>query len=212
MAGFATFTCSIHGVGAHSAMPHLGKNPIEIGHEMLSQWTRIKKTLQQQLMINMEVTQFQAGTTSNTIPDTAVIRGSVRCFDDEISSRIKADMQAVVDTLSAQFGISISFDYQTQYPVLVNDSERVSYCADVAAKLVGHHRVERNRTPLMASEDFACMLQAKPGAYILIGNGEGNKGGCMVHNPHYDFNDDILELGANYFIGLVETSLDCQSG
>ncbi len=211
MASFTTFKCTIHGKGTHSAMPQLGKNPITIGSEILSRWTQLKEELQSDFPINMEVTQFHAGTTWNIIPDIAEIGGSVRCFDERISSMIKAEMQGVVDTVSIRHGVNSTFDYQVRYPPLVNDPESTSFCADVAASLVGPHCVEQNRDPLMGSEDFAYMLQAKPGAYILIGNGEGDAGGCMVHNPHYDFNDDVLELGANYFIRLVETSLAPES-
>ena len=207
MAGFATFECVIHGQGGHSAMPHLAKNPIMIGNEILAGWSQVKLAIEAENQVNMEVTWFQAGEASNTIPETASMGGSVRCFDESTNARMEAEMQAVINAISTQHDVSVTFDYQVRYPVLVNDQEKTAYCADVAADLVGPHRVESDREPVMASEDFAYMLQARPGAYILIGNGEGEAGGCMVHNPHYDFNDDILELGANYFIRLVETSL-----
>ncbi|MBE9549608.1 MAG: amidohydrolase [Proteobacteria bacterium] len=207
MAGFATFECVIQGQGGHSAMPHLAKNPIMIGNDILTGWTQVREAIQADIPVNMEVTMFNAGEASNTIPETATIGGSVRCFDDNTNDRIKAGMRAVVNAISTRHGVSSTFDYQVRYPVLVNNQEKTAYCADVAADLVGQHCVESDREPVMASEDFAYMLQARPGAYILIGNGEGEAGGCMVHNPHYDFNDDILGLGANYFVGLVENSL-----
>lgn len=120
---------------------------------------------------------------------------------------IERRMRETVEGIAASHGIAADLDYRRNYPVLVNTAEETQKAARAAAKVVGEANVAIDDPPVMGSEDFAFMLQVKPGSYVWIGNGVGQEGGCMVHNPHYDFSDEILPVGASYWAALVEQEL-----
>jgi len=205
MAAFSTFECVVKGIGTHSSIPHMGINPITVGTEIISAWQDFRATtFSIDAPVNLSVTRFHSGETWNVIPETAVIGGSTRCFSLEVGAQLKDAMSTIAKETCLNFNTTCEFNYRFLYPPLVNAPEQTTFAADVASSLVGEEFITRDMPPVLGSEDFAYMLQAKPGAYILIGNGIGEQGGCMVHNAHYDFNDDILALGASYWISLVE--------
>lgn len=211
MAGFSSFYCRVQGKGTHSSMPELGIDPLPIGMEIYDAWRSLEKFYNNQgHEIVLSSTQFHGGTAINIIPDFAEISGSVRLFSENLNTQLSADMKSVANIICKKYGAACQFEYHTLYPVLVNSPQQTTFAANIAAGLVGEENVTRDMSPLNGSEDFAYLLQAKRGAYILIGNAGDSRGGCMVHNPHYDFNDDILELGASYWTKLVEVALSAR--
>jgi hippurate hydrolase len=135
----------------------------------------------------------------------------VRCFSDATMSLIENNMRRIVESVAAGFGAKAELDFRVIFPVLMNGADETQFIADCAAELVGADNVNRNSNPTMASEDFSIMLRAAPGAYIQIGNGDG-EGACEVHNPGYDFNDGALPFGSSLFARLVEKRLDRMTG
>ena len=209
MAAFGSFECVIRGTAMHSSMPHLAVDPIEIGAELIKQWkTIIYQDIEPLQPAVISVTQFNSGSAQNISPEMAVLKGSTRCFSKDVAKLIKRRMTDIAQGLCKQNGAECEFIYKQAYPTLINDPGCTQFAADIAAELVGENRVNRNMKPILASEDFAAMLEHCPGAYILIGNGLGESGGCMVHNPNYDFNDAILEVGASYWVHLAKTFLE----
>jgi len=208
MAAFGSFECVIHGKGMHSSMPQLAVDPIEIGAELLKEWKTISyRDIEPLEPSVISITQFNAGTTQNISPEKAVLRGSTRCFSQEVSLLMEKRMSEIAKSFCESKNASCDFSYKQAYPTLINEPNCTRFAADVASKLVGNEQVNSAINPILGSEDFACMLQHLPGAYILIGNGLGENGGCMVHNPGYDFNDDILEIGASYWVKLAQSFL-----
>lgn len=154
----------------------------------------------------ISVTQMHAGDAYNVIPESAVLRGTIRAFKSEVMKTLKANIARVAKGIGEGLGASVKADVREIYPPLVNDAKEAMFAADIAADLVGEENVDRNGQLVMASEDFSFMLNTCPGAFMLIGQG-GPEGGCEVHNPAYDFNDQVLPLGASFFAHLVETRL-----
>ena len=209
MAASDRFDAVIHGKGAHAAFPHTGIDPILIAAHVITAWqalvSRHTDPLQSAVL---SVTSIHAGDTYNVIPDSVSLRGTVRSFDARVQDRMEAQLQSVGQQICAAFGARLELDYRRGYPATVNTDAETQHAIRAATKLVGKEHVNANAAPLMGSEDFAFMLQARPGCYIFIGNGAGDgAGSCMIHNPHYDFNDTIIPLGASYWIQLVEDLL-----
>jgi hippurate hydrolase len=154
----------------------------------------------------LSVTQIHAGDAYNVIPERAFIRGTARAFEPRILGLIEQNMGRLASGVASGFGATAELDFRTLFPPLVNDAAEAEFIADTAAELVGAENVNRNGNLVMASEDFSFMLDRRPGAYIQIGNGNG-LGGCEVHNPGYDFNDEALPFGASLFARLAERKL-----
>ena len=208
MASADLFEIRIRGRGGHAAMPHYAIDPIVVGAQMVNALQTIASRTNDPLdSVVVSVTQFHAGTADNVIPDEAVLSGTCRALSPEGRDMIERRMRETVEGIAASHGIAAELDYRRNYPVLVNTAEETQKAARAAAKVVGEANVTVDDPPVMGSEDFAFMLQAKPGSYVWIGNGVGEEGGCMVHNPHYDFSDEILPLGASYWASLVEQEL-----
>ncbi len=205
------FKIRIQGKGAHAAMPHQGVDPIVVGAELVSALQSIVSRNTDPLMNSVvTVTQFHAGSADNIIPDDAVVSGTCRALSADVQDMIEARMNQVADGIAAAHGATATVDYRRNYPVLVNTAEETRKAAKAAAKVVGDDRVHDDIPPVMGSEDFAFLLQKKPGSYVWIGNGfrAGSDGDpCMLHNPHYDFNDEILTVGASYWVTLAEQEL-----
>jgi hippurate hydrolase len=185
MASSDRVNITVRGVGGHGAMPHVACDP----------------------MPAVTVGSVQAGEACNVIPETALMKLSVRALDAGVRKQLQERITALANAQALAFGCTAQIDYELGYPVLVNHEEPTAFATDVATKMLGAQRVEPAARPLMGSEDFAFMLEACPGTYAWIGNGVGSKGGCMVHNPAYDFNDDILAIGASYWVRLAEAWL-----
>ncbi|WP_299620116.1 M20 aminoacylase family protein [Pelagibius sp.] len=209
MAAFDIFEIVITGKGAHAAMPHLGIDPVVTGAQIVTALQTIASRRTEPIdSVVLTVTQFHAGDTWNVIPETAVIRGTVRSFKKETQDQIETDLERIARAICESQGATMTLRYERRYPSLVNTESETDIAAAAAAKVVGEENVEVGAEPLMGSEDFAYMLEARPGCYIWLGNGvDGGPGGCAVHNPHYDFNDEISVVGASYWATLVESTL-----
>ena len=199
-----TFEIAVHGRGAHAAMPHQGVDPIAAGAALVqSLQTIVSRNLNPIDSGVVSVTQFHAGDAFNVIPEAAVLRGTARAFTPGVRNSLEAGMQRVSAGVATAYGVKIEANYMRGYPPCVNWPRETEIAATVLQALVGADNVIRDIEPTMGGEDFAYMLEKKPGCYIFIGNGPG-EGGCMLHNPHYDFNDEILPLGSAYWVRLVE--------
>jgi hippurate hydrolase len=152
------------------------------------------------------VTTIQAGDAYNVIPQTAMIRGTFRTFSNDTVKQIEDGMRRTAMGVAAAFGATANLDFPDMFAPLVNDPAETKFIADAAADVVGEAHVDRNRSLIMGSEDFARMLEACPGAYIFMGNGDAF-GSRPFHNPNYDFNDAALPIGASLFARLVEKKL-----
>lgn len=207
MAAADTFDIVVTGQGTHAAMPHTGLDPVPIGAEIVSALqTLVSRTTDPLDSAVLSVTQFQAGDAYNVIPETATLRGGVRTLREDTRQTMEAAMERIVSGICDAHGARYDFTYTRGYPPTVNAEEETANAAAAAADVVGKDNVQTDIAPVMGSEDFAYMLEKKPGSYIFIGNGTG-EGSCMVHNPGYDFNDEILTVGARYWSRLVETQL-----
>jgi len=213
MAAYDIFEIVIDGVGAHGAMPHHGIDPVLVGsHIVTALQSIVARNIDPAKTAVVSTTQIHSGDTWNVIPQTAVLRGTVRTFEKPVQDFIEARIRQIAENVAAGFGAKVSkWRYERRYPATVNSETETGYAAQAAQALVGNANVNLNPTPAMGSEDFAWMLLEKPGCYIWIGNGDG-EGSCMVHNPGYDFNDEVLPLGASYWATLVEQRLARQAG
>ena len=207
MAAADRFDLTVRGKGAHGAMPHLGLDPVVTAAQIVQGLQTIASRITDPVeSIVISVTQLEAGHTYNVIPDEAILRGTTRAFTSAVQATIQPLMLRVAEGIAASAGCSVELDYRTGYPPTVNTAQEVELAADAAEQIVGAANVDRDVTPLMGAEDFAFMLQERPGAYVWIGNGPG-EGGCTLHNPHYDFNDEVLTIGASYWARLAESVL-----
>lgn len=204
MAGADEFDIVIEGHGAHAAMPHQGVDPVLAGSALVQALQSVvSRNVHPVDAAVLSVTQFHAGDAYNVIPGSAVLRGTVRAFKPEVQATCEQAMQRLCVGIGAAYGAQITLNYERGYPPTINSPDEAAVCATVAAAIVGADNVQGNMLPSMGAEDFAFMLREKPGCYVWIGNGMG-EGGCMLHNPHYDFNDEIIPIGVSYWARLVE--------
>jgi len=212
MAAYDIFEVVVKGVGAHGAMPHHGIDPVVVGaHIVTALQSIVARNLDPMDTAVVSTTQIHAGDTWNVIPQECTLRGTVRTFKKPVQDMIERRIEQIARNVAAGFGAEVTkWRYERRYPATVNSERETEFAAKAASALVGLENVNRNPTPAMGSEDFAWMLLKKPGCYIWIGNGDG-VGSCMVHNPGYDFNDDILPIGASYWATLVEQQLARQA-
>ncbi|MCW5752954.1 MAG: amidohydrolase [Alphaproteobacteria bacterium] len=207
MAGGALFDLAIRGRGAHGARPESGIDPVLVAaHVATALQSIVARNVSPHETAVLSVTQIHAGDAYNVIPETAAMRGTARAFSRAAMELIERNMRRVAQGVASGLGASAELDFRNTFPPLVNDAAEAAFAADIAAELVGEANVERNGPLIMASEDFSYMLNRVPGAFMLIGNG-GGPGGCEVHNPGYDFNDEILGLGASFLSRIVERKL-----
>lgn len=204
MAAFAHFECTIHGKGGHSSSPYLNVDPINIGTKLVKAWQEIiTQDIPAQEVAVIATTEFHSGTAFNVTPETAILRGSCRSLSNETAALIEQRMGEIAQQICTDAGATCDFEYNQAYPVLVNDADCTDYAAQAARIAVGDDKINTSQIPIMWSEDFAEMLLVRPGAYIFIGNGLESRGGCIIHNPGYDFNDDNLQPGARYWVSLA---------
>lgn len=208
MASSDIFEIAITGTGGHAAFPHRTKEALLVAAEItMALQTIVARNLDPVETAVLSVTQIHGGDAWNVLPDDAVVRGGCRAFSGRTQDLLETRIREIAEGICQAHGVSMKYRYERRYPPLVNHKDETAFCAQVARSLVGDANVDANTPRVMGSEDFAFMLQAQEGAYIFIGNGEGSEGGCMVHNPHYDFNDKIIPLGATYWSRMVETAL-----
>ncbi len=202
------FDILIRGHGAHAAMPHQGKDPLLAGAALVQALQGIvSRALDPLDAAVLSVTRFFAGGEAyNVIPAEVKVGGTVRAFRPEVRDAVESAMERQCAGIAAAHGVQASLTYRRGYPPTVNTVAEAEACQGGLEGLVGAERVRTSMNPSMGAEDFAYMLREKPGCYVWIGNGLA-EGGCMLHNPHYDFNDQVLTLGASYWARLAEALL-----
>jgi hippurate hydrolase len=203
MAAFDIFDITVRGRGGHAAIPQQTVDPVLIGTKIVEALqTLVAREINPQEPAVLSVTQFHGGDAYNVIPDQVSISGCTRCFSTRVQAQFEQSIERVACGIASGFGAEIEFSYERRYPPTVNSPTETESAAEAAIAVSGATAVNRAPKPSMGSEDFAYMLQEKPGCYIWIGNGDG-EGSCMIHNPGYDFNDEILPIGASYWSALV---------
>lgn len=210
MASFDCFEIILNGQAAHAAMPHLGSDVLVAAAHLVTQLqTIVSRRIDPVDPAVLSVTQIHGGSTWNALPASAVLRGTFRCFKDSVRAQLEHNISHLVRSVAHSFDIQTNIRFNPEnpgYPVTVNSPDETASAIRAAIAVAGIDCVDTNPMPSMGAEDFAFMLQQKPGCYLWIGNGSSD-GGCLLHNPHYDFNDQILPLGAAYWARLVENEL-----
>ncbi len=210
MAAFDCFEIRLLGQACHAAMPHLGQDVIVTAASIINTLqTVVSREVDPNHAAVLSFTQLHAGNTWNAIPENLILRGTFRCFDRSVSDLIRQAIERIVQAQAASFGIEAELVFNPEnpgYPVTSNSEEETRLAIKAAEDVVGKERMILDPVPSMGSEDFAYMLQEKPGCYIWLGNGMSS-GDCLLHNPHYDFNDEILPIGVQYWVRLVELGL-----
>ena len=212
MAANETLNISIKGKGGHAAMPDKCIDPVVVGAQIISALQSVvARNVAPLNSAVVSITMVNAGTVSNVVPDDMQLTGSLRYFSKEVGDEVKEKIKNIVEGVSQSMGASATFESVPNYPATINTPRHAEVCANAAAMVVGENNVLRNEQPTMGSEDFAFLLNASEGAYIWIGNGlvpeDSSKGGCLLHNTQYDFNDEILPIGASYWVQLVQNIL-----
>jgi amidohydrolase len=196
----------IRGTGGHAAFPHRASDPILAGaHVVTALQSIVARNTDPLESAVVSMTMFHGGEVNNVIPDRAKLKGSVRTFRPEVQDRVIAAIGRIARHTAEAFGAVAEVDYRRGYPPTINAKGQTEFACSVAAKVAAP--VIADMAPIMGSEDFSFMLQARPGCFMFIGNGDGPVGGCMVHNPNYDFNDAILPAGVRYWVELVRAAL-----
>ena len=218
MASSNEFHITIRGKGSHAALPHLGLDPVPVACQMVQAFqtviTRNKKPVDAGVI---SVTMIHTGEATNVVPDSCVIQGTVRTFSIEVLNMIEQRMRDIATHTCAAFGATCEFAFKRNYPPTINHPTEAALARRVMEDLVGAPQV-LVQEPTMGAEDFSFMLQARPGAYVFIANGDGahragyeggghDVGPCTLHNPHYDFNDALIPLGASFWVKLVQAQL-----
>lgn len=207
MASLDTFEITVTGKGSHAAMPDRGFDPIVAASELvLALQTITSRRLSPLDSAVVSVTQFNAGEAINVIPETAVLRGTVRCLQTPVREKVQQLLGEFVEQLPKAFGARGALQYRVGYPVTENHPASAALVRDAAVAVLGEANVQWGCNPSMASEDFAYMLQACPGAYVWMGV-DGVEPSAALHNPYYDFNDQVIEPGVRLWASLVERSL-----
>ena len=208
------FTITIHGKGAHAAMPHNGIDPVPVACQMVQAFQTIISRNKRPVDAGViSVTMIHAGEATNVVPDSCEIQGTVRTFTHEVLDLIEQRMKAIAEHTCAAFDTSCEFEFTRNYPPTINHPAETAFVRQVLTDMVGAANVQEFE-PTMGAEDFSYFLQEKRGCYFLIGNGDGahregghGMGPCMLHNPSYDFNDDLIPLGGTVWVRLAEAWL-----
>ncbi len=205
MAAADQLVIDIEGKGGHAARPHMAIDPILVGAQIINQaQSVVSRSVDPLQAAVVSICMFHAGTAENIIPQTAQLRGTARSLTPEVRDLLEKRLHEIVEGTARAHGVTVKFTYTRGYPVTRNHERQTVFAASVAAQIVGHDRVDANMTPVMGGEDFSYMLEARPGAFIFIGNGDT----AGLHHPGYDFNDEIIPLGTSYWVRLVETALE----
>ena len=208
------FKVTIRGKGSHAALPHNGIDPVPIACQMVQAFqtiiSRNKKPVDAAVI---SVTMIHAGEATNVVPDSCELQGTVRTFSLEVLDMIERRMRQVAEHVCAAHDAECSFEFHRNYPPTINHAKEAAFARAVMVSIVGEANV-LPQEPTMGAEDFSFMLQAKPGAYVFLDNGDGSHrdighggGPCMIHNPSYDFNDALIPLGGTYWVRLAEAWL-----
>ena len=211
MASSDTVNITITGRGGHGSAPHLSADPVVASaHIILALQSIVSRNVDPREMAVITVGAIHAGNAPNVIPDAVDMRLTVRSYTPEVRHQLRERITELVLAQASTFHCKASIDYQWRYPALINGEAPTAFARQVAVDWLGPEGVIADLQPLTGSEDFSFMLEQCPGCYLIIGNGVGNthgSGGCMVHNPGYDFNDACLPIAASYWVKLVEKFL-----
>ena len=215
MASSNEFAITIRGKGAHAAMPHLGLDPVPVACQLVQAFqTIVSRNVNPNDSAVISVTQINAGETTNVIPNTCQLAGTVRTFTTPVLDEIETKMRTLSQQIASAFGLQADFEFVRNYPPTINDPQASEFVRQAVQELLTPEHVVA-QVPTMGAEDFSYMLQAKPGAYIFLGNGEGDHralghgaGPCTLHNPSYDFNDELLPIGAAIWVTLAHAWLN----
>jgi amidohydrolase len=211
MASSNEFKITVRGKGGHAAMPHNAIDPVVVASQLvLGFQTIISRNVKPIDAAVISVTMVHAGEATNVIPNQCELQGTVRTFSLDVLDQVEQRMRDMTEHTCAASGASCDFEFVRNYPPTINSAHETEFARKVMASIVGDDKV-LVQEPTMGAEDFSFMLQAKPGCYSFIANGEGDHrvmghggGPCMLHNPSYDFNDELLPLGATYWVRLAE--------
>ncbi|MEO3389235.1 M20 aminoacylase family protein [Mesorhizobium sp. CAU 1741] len=204
MAATAEFTITIKGRGGHAAMPHGTIDPIVIASQMvMALQTIAARTTDPIDSIVVSVTKFHAGDAYNIIPQTALLAGTIRTLRTEVGEKARERMRAICEGIAAANGATVDVHIDVNYPVTYNDPGETDFAIDIARDVAGEPGVHTGVNPVMGGEDFSYMLEVRPGAFIFAGNGDT----ANLHNPSYDFNDELIPHGISYWVRLTETAL-----
>lgn len=209
MASADEFIIHIHGKGAHAAMPHVAVDPVVTASQIImALQTVVSRNLRPVEAGVITVAKINAGSAFNIIPEKATLNGTMRSLSETARNTLEKRSEQLVLQIAEAFGAKAEFNYHHGYPVLVNALEQTNLAEQAAVEVLGRENVSRAIDPVLGAEDFAFLLEEKPGCYIFLGNGPtGGKGGQPVHTPTYDFNDDLLPVGAAYWAKLAENLL-----
>src|SRR5690606_13500437 len=205
------FHITIRGKGSHAAMPHMGIDPVPVACQLVQGFqTILTRNVNPNDTGVISDTMIQAGEATNVVPDSVTLQGTVRTFTTAVLDQIESRMREMTDQLTAAFGARAEFKFQRNYPSTVNHPLETDFVRAVMQELVGKEHTHQFE-PTMGAEDFSFFLQVKPGAYFVIGNGDGTHregghglGPCMLHNPSYDFNDRLIPVGATFWVKLAQ--------
>jgi amidohydrolase len=204
MAAADRITIEIEGRGGHAARPHVTIDTVLVGAQIINQIQSIvARNVDPLNAAVISICVFQAGSADNVIPQTALLRGTARSLTPDVRDLLEERLHEVVTGTARLYGATAKLTYRRDYPVTRNHQEQAAFAASVAAQVVGRERVDDDVAPVMGAEDFSFMLEARPGAFIFVGNGES----AGLHHPAYDFNDEAIPIGASYWVKLVETAL-----
>jgi hippurate hydrolase len=212
MASSNTWKVTLHGRGTHASMPHTGIDPvaavIDLGQQLQ---TLVPKVIDSTERALLAVTQIQGSGAPNVIPDEAWVGGTVRTFSEDATDRIEGGLRRLAEGIAAAHGCRADIWFRRASPPVVNHAREARFAAEVMREVVGAERVDEDYPAVMGAEDFAHMLRVKPGCYAFIGNGDGGHrlpdhgpGPCIIHNTSFDFNDEIIPVGASYFVRLAQ--------
>jgi len=203
MAASDEFNITIEGSGGHAAIPHTTVDPVIVAAQLIiALQTLVSRSVDPMRSAVLSVTMLQAGNAFNVIPQTVKLTGTIRTLDEEVRDFMEARLRQMCEGIATTFGAKAEVHYRRGYPVTVNAPAQASFAAEVAAEVVGGDRVEASADASMGGEDFSYMLQARPGAYVFLGNGKSSD----LHSDTYDFNDEIIPVGVSYWVKLVETA------
>ncbi len=204
MAAADYLTIDIEGVGAHAARPHLGIDPVLVGAQIINAMQSVvSRNVDPLKSAVVSITMFQAGNADNVIPQTVRLRGTARTLDEGVRVMVEERLHKIVENTAAAYGAKAKLTYRRNYPVLVNHDEQTDFAAGVAQQVAGETHVDTALPAMMGAEDFSFMLNARPGAFIWIGNGDS----AGLHHPSYNFNDEAIPFGTSYWVKLAETAL-----
>ena len=204
MAAADYVTIEIDGVGGHAARPHMAVDPVLVAaHIIIAIQSIVSRSVDPLQSAVISINVVQAGTADNVIPPRVTLDGTARTLSEEVRVLVEKRLKEVVENTAAAFGAKGKLIYRRNYPVLVNHEKQSVFAGDVASEIVGEAHVNRDLMPMMGGEDFAFMLNERPGAFIWVGNGPG----AGLHHPEYNFNDDAIPFGTSYWVRLVETAL-----